>query len=58
MLELLLRVFIKFYCVYGYIDVKENLLLIDVVSVNKVEQFMSYLCDMLGMFLVIFFVFK
>lgn len=48
MLELLPRAFTKSHRVYGYIDVKENLLLIDAASANKAEQFMSHLRDTLG----------
>ena len=48
MLELLPRAFTKSHRVYGYIDVKEELLLIDAASSNKAEQFMSHLRDTLG----------
>ena len=48
MLELLPRAFTKSHRIYGYIDVKEELLLIDAASSNKAEQFMSHLRDTLG----------
>jgi len=48
MLELLPRAFSKSQRVYGYIDPKDNLLLIDASSSSKAEQFMSHLRDTIG----------